>query len=352
MAKKLLVVGTSFGKTYLEAAKHSENWKIGGVVAKTTKSIKKAGRKYRIKKNRRFPSLDSALDEIDDIDAVVLTVPNKLHFKFAKKVLNAEKHLILEKPIVETWEQALELVHLLDENPRTKAMVGQTLRGDIMIRFMNYFINQEKLIGDVEQMTFESHWHWTGDPEKRWRFTLENMYLDDIGIHQFDEIRMLLNNRKCKTIMARTNNPKSYPLPINTTASAIMTFEDDIHVNYFGSMSCKGHDVGWYGKTELFGSEGSIMRKAAGQPFYYPGKKHKKIGLDEKYGEKLEEFLYLPEFEKIPYLVEDFHYAIEEDRAPITDLHDNIHTFAMLLGVKKSAEEHREIDVRENFPLP
>ncbi len=74
--------------------------------------------------------------------------------------------------------------------------------------------------------------------------------------------------------------------------------------------------------------------------------------LDDKYGETLDEFLYLPEFEKIPYLLEDFYHAIEEDRPAITDLHDNIHTFAILMGTKKSAEEGREVFLQEEFPLP
>ncbi len=349
--KKLLVVGTSFGKTYLDAAKSSENWEIGGIVARTAKSIRKAGKNYKIDKDRRFQDLEEALDTLTDVDAVAITVPNALHHEFAAKVLKRGKHLILEKPIVETWEQAKDLLKLLNASKGTKAMVGQTLRGELMIRFMEHFINKEKIIGEVEQMTFESHWHWTGDPEKRWRFTLENMYLDDIGIHQFDEIRMLLNNRKCKSVMARTYNPKSYPLDINTTASAIFTFEDDILVNYFGSMSTLGNEIGWYGRTEVFGTEGSVVREASGQPMVYPKKKNKPYGLDDKYGENLDQYVDRPELVKIPYLVEDFHHAIEENRPPITDLRDNVHTFAMLLAVKLSAKERREVNVPKEFPL-
>src|SRR6056297_395144 len=122
--KKLLVVGTSFGKTYLDAAKSSENWEIGGIVARTAKSIRKAGKNYKIDKDRRFQDLEEALDTLTDVDAVAITVPNALHHEFAAKVLKRGKHLILEKPIVETWEQAKDLLKLLNASKGTKAMVG------------------------------------------------------------------------------------------------------------------------------------------------------------------------------------------------------------------------------------
>ncbi len=278
MAKKLLVVGTSFGSTYLDAAQRSNNWEIGGVVARSKESVTNAGKKFNIDEGRRFTSLESALEKLDDVEAVAITTPNNLHYGMAKKVLESGRHLILEKPIVVTWEEAVDLIHILDKDPKRKSMVGQTLRGDMMIRLMSHFINKEKMIGDVEQMTFESHWNWTGDPEEAWRFGLKNMYLDDIGIHQFDEIRMILNNRKCESVMAKSYNPKSYPLPIFTTTSGIFSFEDDIHVNYFGSMSCRGSDIGWYGRSEVFGTKGAIIREASGQPTFYPHGKNSAVG--------------------------------------------------------------------------
>ena len=202
--------------------------------------------------------LQKALDSLSDIDAVVITTPNSLHYQHAKQVLNAGKHLILEKPIVETWEEACDLVKLLDKTGK-KAMVGQTLRGEPMIRMAAHFL-KEGIIGDIEQMTFNSFFWWEDDPEKVWRLKLKDMFLDDIGIHQFDEIRMLLGNRKCKSIIARTTNPKTYPLQdMKTTASASLLFEDNIHVNYFGTMSSRAFEQGWFGRIEVFGTKGLFL---------------------------------------------------------------------------------------------
>jgi predicted dehydrogenase len=349
----LLVVGTKFGSEYLQAAKNSSNWNICGIVARTEDSLQKAREKFNLAKECCFNDLKAALDALPETDAVAITVPNEIHHKFAKIVLEAKKHLILEKPIVVTWDEAIDLIKVLDTNPNGKAMVGQTLRGITILRMLAYHLNKG-IIGDIEQMTFLAHWHWLDDPEKSWRFKLKNMYLDDIGIHQFDLIRMLLGNRKCKKIIGKSFNPKSYPVDINSTASGIMTFEDDIHLNYFASMSTKGKDdIGWYGRIEIFGTKGSILKEANGQPMVFLEDKdgnRKKFGLDDEYGEDLDEYLPLIEFDKIAYLLEDFYYAITEDRAPVTDLRDNLNTFAILLGLKESAISGKEIDIDQQYP--
>jgi predicted dehydrogenase len=348
---KLLVVGTKFGSTYLDAAKQSANWEIAGIVAQTQESLDLTGKKFDIDERHRYRDLKSALNGLPDVDAVAITVPNALHYQFASEVLKANKHLILEKPIVETWDEAVGLIKLLDAQPGVKAMVGQTLRGVPMIRLMEHFLNKG-IIGEIEQMTFSSHWWWVDDPMKSWRFRLPDMYLDDIGIHQFDEIRMLLNNRKCKKVMAKSWNPPSYPIPIRSSASAIMTFENEIPVNYFASQSTRGESVGWFGRVEIFGSKGELIRDSDKQPYVILEGSNKKVGLDDEYGEQLDELLPLIEYEKIAYLLEDFYLAIKDNRPPITDLHDNLNTFAILQAVKRSAELHTEVNVQEVFPLP
>ena len=119
-------------------------------------------------------------------------------------------------------------------------MVGQTARGDYNFRMMEYQLRQG-LIGNIEQLQCSAHWWWVDDSEKSWRFTLPNMWLEDIGIHNFDTIRMLLGNPKCLEVFCKSSCPNSYPLKhMWPTASGILSFENNVVVNYFGSMAAKG----------------------------------------------------------------------------------------------------------------
>jgi predicted dehydrogenase len=352
---RLLVIGTRFGSTWLDAAKRSKNWEICGIVAKTRASLEEAGKKFGVPEKNLFQDLDAALKACTDVDAAVVAVPNELHYPLACKVLDAGLNLILEKPITETWSQAVDLVKRLDAHRGRKAIVSQTLRGEVNLRMMEYHLRQG-IVGRIEQIVFESHWNWVADPgdPRNWRFHLPDMFLDDIGIHQIDTIRMLSGNKKCKSLVGSTWSPVSYPIRqiTGTSASGTWILDDDVRVSYFGSMSCKGHDVGWYGRVHVFGEKGCLFRDSTGQPYLFEDGKSQGIGLDDKYGENVDEYLPLIDFEKTAYLLEDFHHAIKENRPPVTDLHDNINSHAILLGMKQSARERRWIDVQHEFPLP
>ena len=53
---------------------------------------------------------------LDDIDAVSLVTPTKMHFKIAKFFLENKKHVLIEKPMTETVTQATKLVDLAKKN--------------------------------------------------------------------------------------------------------------------------------------------------------------------------------------------------------------------------------------------
>jgi len=158
---------------------------------------------------------------------------------------------------------------------------------------------------------------------------------------------MMLGNLKCEKVFGQTFTPPSYPLQhIKATAHAIFTMENGIPVNYFGSQGTKGEAVGWYGIIKVFGDKGSMIKTPHGAPYMVlEKKKNKKIVLDD---DDIEKYIDL-KYEKIPYLLEDFYWSIKDDRPPLTDLHDNINSHAMLLGIKTSAETGKLLNIQDTF---
>lgn len=61
-------------------------------------------------------ALDSLPSLLPEIDALSIVVPTQLHYDIAKQCLIAGKHILLEKPMTTTLEQARELIALADEH--------------------------------------------------------------------------------------------------------------------------------------------------------------------------------------------------------------------------------------------
>ena len=65
----------------------------------------------------RFGGVPATYEELltrDDVDAVYLPLPPALHLPWGAKVLRAGKHLLLEKPLATSVEQARELEAAVD----------------------------------------------------------------------------------------------------------------------------------------------------------------------------------------------------------------------------------------------
>ncbi|HUI31975.1 MAG TPA: Gfo/Idh/MocA family oxidoreductase, partial [Dysgonamonadaceae bacterium] len=57
------------------------------------------------------PDADSIVND-PNIDLVIITSPNTVHFQWAKEALLANKHVVVEKPFTVTYVEAQELVEL------------------------------------------------------------------------------------------------------------------------------------------------------------------------------------------------------------------------------------------------
>src|SRR5439155_16807291 len=86
----------------------------------------------------------NALLRDDAVDAVIIATPSSTHYNVAKSCLEAGKHILVEKPMTLTSDDAMALKKLGDEKKRT-IFVGHTFLYNPGVRKMKEIIDAGEL---------------------------------------------------------------------------------------------------------------------------------------------------------------------------------------------------------------
>jgi predicted dehydrogenase len=78
------------------------------------------------------------------VDAVVVATPPTTHYKIARNALEHDLHVLVEKPLALSSEEALDLIKLADERDRT-LMVGHTFEYNTAVRVLKEIIDSGEL---------------------------------------------------------------------------------------------------------------------------------------------------------------------------------------------------------------
>jgi predicted dehydrogenase len=123
-----------------------------GIYDLDTEKAKTKAEKY---KTIYFENLDELLEKVE---AISLVVPTSSHYDVAKKVLDRNIHLLIEKPITETVQQAEELISIA-KNKNLTLQVGHierfnpALRAVESVRLEPKFIESHRLSSFKERGT-------------------------------------------------------------------------------------------------------------------------------------------------------------------------------------------------------
>ncbi|MDK2586113.1 Gfo/Idh/MocA family oxidoreductase [Romboutsia sedimentorum] len=111
---KLGIIGTGMiVKEFLTITSYLKDIKVVAICGRkhSESTIKELKNKYNI--DNAFYNYDELLNS--DVDTIYIALPNNLHFEFAKKAIEANKNVIVEKPITSTYKEALVLSNLAKE---------------------------------------------------------------------------------------------------------------------------------------------------------------------------------------------------------------------------------------------
>jgi predicted dehydrogenase len=109
------IIGTNWiTHSFVECAQATSKWSLAAVFSRKEDTAKEFAAKYEGQKIATYTDMDAFAND-SNLQAVYIASPNILHYEQAKKMLNAGKHVILEKPSCSTSEELDELFKLSKE---------------------------------------------------------------------------------------------------------------------------------------------------------------------------------------------------------------------------------------------
>ncbi|MCP9200063.1 Gfo/Idh/MocA family oxidoreductase [Gramella sp. GC03-9] len=192
---------------------------VGGVFDSEHSRSVDFGNKLQLDKSRIYRDLDHLVEaemklpENERMQVISVLTPNFLHFPMSKQLLENGFHVICEKPLTTTLEEAKTLEKIQQEKGSIFG-VTYTYTGYPMVRQMKTMI-QNGEIGSIQKVDVQYYQGWINplihDKEKRsttWRLDPEksgiSCCIGDIGTHAFN-MAEYVTGLKIQEILADLN---------------------------------------------------------------------------------------------------------------------------------------------------
>ena len=177
-------------------------------------------------------------DVLDDVDAVLLVLPHHLHHPVAKACLEAGKHVLLEKPMANSEQECLDLIHAEETTGRI-LMIAYCMRYHPLVTRMKDLLDR-RAYGDVfqvsiwtEQLTCYPAEHWASRAA-----TLGGGQLFSHGCHYIDLLLWCLG-RPLRGTHTGTNSGTPW-MEREGTSNVCVEFEGGRLGYHFGTWGARG----------------------------------------------------------------------------------------------------------------
>ena len=173
---RVAVVGAAgaFGMKHLDGLMNIEDAEVTVVSSSKQDSADEVAAKYGVK--NAVAGYEAVLER-DDVDAVILATPTQVHASQTQAALAAGKHVQVEIPLADSWEDARATLAAAEAKPELVTMVGHTRRfnpshqwvhnkvtaGEFNIQQMDvqtYFFRRKNINAKGEPRSWTDHLLW------------------------------------------------------------------------------------------------------------------------------------------------------------------------------------------------
>ncbi|HQG76808.1 MAG TPA: Gfo/Idh/MocA family oxidoreductase [Bacteroidales bacterium] len=197
--------GAFIGDAHRRASRICNDYElVGGVFSSNSEKNTQFAVNEGIDLSRCYSGVESlieaekALPANKRMEAVAIVTPNALHYSAARMLLENGFHIVCEKPMTMTVEEALELEEIVNQTKLTFAL-AHTYTGYPMVRQMRDLISQG-ILGTIQRIDAQYYQGWINSiihgTESRitgvWRLDPRHAgvssCMGDIGVHAFNLI--------------------------------------------------------------------------------------------------------------------------------------------------------------------
>lgn len=215
-------------------------------------------------KAREFASLTGAMRystdyhkllKDEEVEAVVIAYPFKMNYEITKAALEAGKHVLVEKPLAGTPEEARNMLEL-SESTHLVTAVAENYRYRPVFSKIKAYIDDGR-IGKPCKVIWNSFGYLPRDfkyvVDTKWRHSSYGGFILDGGVHQMAGLRMIFGNM-VKGIAYTTQMQNDVGQPDGITFQ--FEFENKVSGIYNNYLSAIGYE---YRNLVIFGTEGTII---------------------------------------------------------------------------------------------
>jgi predicted dehydrogenase len=333
---RLIQCGTGgMGKAwYVNATGGSPDFELVAIVDVAEAALSAAGEALKIDPQRRFRSLEAALDSVDAV-AVLTVTPPAVHVEHAKLAFARGLHVLTEKPIAHDLPSARLMVELAQRAGR-QLMVAQNYRYSAPMRRLAT-LAREMPLGQIGHGHID--FYIPADFTGSFRESMRHVLLVDMAIHHLDLIRAVMG-RNITAVTAQTFNPPWSWYQHGAGLKMLLELEDGIRFSYSGDWSAFGRFTSWNGNWRLQCAGGSIHLENDAIALARCEKWNKDLKVEPtevppvswKNGQAA--------------LLERFARSIRSNEPAETSGADNLWSFgAVMAGVQSAEEDGRRIEV-------